>query len=146
MPKGQSPLEMQNYSDEERNFGVVFMEWSDRESSGDFGRYFLICRNFSGDGVRKSRLTRDPHIMSALKIREKRDDTHTKTLSPSHTRTHHHQRQTSPIHAMPLERDAESSSVHHLEEDEEQEDGDEQPQDQRNKRRRTDAARFVVPP
>jgi hypothetical protein len=46
---------------------------------------------------------------------------------------------------MPLERDAESSRVHLLEDHEEQQDGDEQPEDQRNKRRRTDAGRFVVP-
>jgi len=122
------------------------MEWSDRESSGDFGIFFLICRNFSGDGVRKSRLTRDLRIMSALKIRKKRDDTHTKTLSPSHTRTLPQTTPNFPIHAMPLDSDAESSRVHLLEDDEEQQDGDEQPEDQRNKRRRTDAGRFVVPP
>jgi len=84
--------------------------------------------------------------MSALKIKKTRTTSATpKKAYPPQTHARTTRTANIPIHAMPLERDAESSRVHVLEEDEEQEDGDEQPQDQRNKRRRTDSARSAVP-
>jgi len=116
------------------------MAWEDRESSG----FLLRLPEYLSPKTRRRNpgLPVTHELCQQPKKKTRRHLPHTKKVITTHAPP---QRQNiSPIHAMPFERDVESSRVHHLEEDEKQQDGDEQPQDQRNKRRRIEPGRFVV--